>query len=708
MNTSNESMDLKGMSNNNSITKTEEYSLVNKNKSTSNKKPLKKYYHQNLRNDSFYEFVKNIFMLKKNTILNIIALILNIYAISQYYLSLEGCVGTQIDCLKILTIDKFYGFLYDALRGAFATDIVLILAYFKKISLFNVIYPAVIYYFFYLMDHGSDLAKHGQYNFIGYFTFIFSFFLVSLFFCHMYLFYKRGKKKIFFCILLSIFSLFLLTYIILLFKISCRQWNKGLKKLKLIDDPKKDSCYFVKPNKCYMNAFDGLIDISKYIGGTCDKICNSAKQKEKLFSFLNKEKFNNTTKIGFPITTTSDFALETQKNIEHFSERVLSRMVDMDKISEIDENLKPEVYIDFSKNDPEVHIELNKKDLLSEERKKISTEKISKFDNILFIFIDALSRQHFNRKMKKLKKFLEHFMHETNKNSKDYNLYQFMKYHTFAPFTQKNLQPMFYGEKMDKSNSNGTSINKFLKQQGFITGQSSNLCSKELFVTMNNCLNYVEFEDFDHENVALFCDPSYYDRTNPYPLFQGSFSVIRRCLYKKDSYEYVLEYGKQFWEKYLDNKKYLRLSFIDAHEGTGEVVKYLDDPLTKFLFELNENKYLKNTVIFFVSDHGNGMPSIYNVFKSKDYEYENVLGLFLIFTHGYKNETGIKNLENNQQVFVTPYDIHDTLIDIIYDDKNKTVASRNGDSLFLEVKSMERNCEKYSDMQEGLCRCIKY
>ena len=295
---------------------------------------------------------------------------------------------------------------------------------------------------------------------------------------------------------------------------------------------------------------------------------------------------------------------------------------------------------------------------------------------------------------------------DNNKKDLQFKSYQFLKYHTFAAFTQKNVQPMFYGEKMDPISSNGTSLIKYIKMQGYITGQSTNLCSKELFVTMNNCLNEVEFSDFDHENIAMFCDPNYYDRTNPYPAFGGPFSIVRHCLYQRDSYEYVIEYGKQFWETYKENKKFLRLSFIDAHEGTGEVIKYLDKPIYDFLIYLLNNNLLKDTAIFFASDHGNGMPGIYNVINSDDFLYENVLGFLVLVLYDIKDENKIKNLEKNQQTFVSPYDIHDTLIDIIYNGLKREIMSRNGESLFRYINPMERSCLNYSELSKDLCRCV--
>ena len=650
-----------------------------------------------------------IFLNKK--LMNIIALLINLIAIFLYYQSLEGCVGTQIECLKIMTLAKFYTIFYQVIACSFFINIIFILAYFKKISLISIIYPIISFYFFYLIDNGSDLAHHGRYNFCVFCITVFCFFFLSLFIINMLILYNKGKKAEFFSIITFIILILLIIFGYLNTKISCNEWNIGLNKVKLDENRNEYSCKFITPKKCYMNVFNNLLDLSKYIVKTCNNIGNIKNQKEKLFNYIDENTFKNTTKFGFPITTTKDFWLRTQKNIEHFSERVLTRMIDMDNISE--NTSKPEVYIDFSdnnKNSGEIIINLIKNNSLIEEREKISKIKKSIFDNILFIYLDSLSRQHFKRKMKYLSSFIEKYMNDSQFGGKESNAksFQFLKYHTFAAFTQKNVQPMFYGEKMDPNSSNGTSIIKYMKNQGYITGQSSNLCSKELFVTMNNCLNEVEFSDFDHENVAMFCDPNYYDRANPYPIMNGPFSIIRRCLYQKDTYDYVIEYGKQFWENYKENKKFLRLSFIDAHEGTGEVIKYLDKPIYDFLMYLLDNNMLKNTVIIFASDHGNGMPAIYNLLNSRDYIYENVLGFLAFVLYDNKDENIIINLNKNQQIFISPYDIHDTMVDIIYNGENKDVMSRNGDSLFRKINSMERNCLKYSELSKELCRCINY
>ena len=605
-----------------------------------------------------------------------------------------------------MTIDKFIELFYLVALSSFLISITLILSIFNKISIICMIYPKVCFILFYIFDHGSDLAYHGLYNFIVFIILLFLFTITLLIIIYLIILYKRKNIKIFFCIIIFFVIIFSLSFLYIFSKSSCSKWNLALNDIPLDNSKSKYSCEFVTPKKCYINAFDGFFDLSKIMRNKCQNENWGYNRKEKLFKFIDK-KFINVSKIGFPITTNKNFWLRTQKNIEHFSERVLSRIIDMDNIPE---NIsKPEVYIDFSDKDSnkwKININLIVNKTLIEERKNISKNYNSSFDNILFIYIDSLSRHHFKRKMPYLSNFIQKYLSKKENSIS----YQFLKYHTFAPFTQKNVQPMFYGEKMDPKSSNGTNIIKYLKLNGYVTAQSSNLCSKELFVTMNNCLNNVEFSDYDHENVAMFCDPNYYDRTNPYPAFSGPFSFLRRCLYKKDSFEYVIEYGKQFWEKYLDNKKFLRLSFIDAHESTGEVVKYLDKPLFDFLNFLIEKNMMKKTAVIFASDHGNGMPSIYSILNSEDYLYENVLGFLAFVFFDFNLDENIKNnLEINQQIMVTPYDIHDTMVDMIYGYENLKIKSRYGKSLFRNINGMERNCDNYEELiKSDLCRCIKF
>ena len=88
---------------------------------------------------------------------------------------------------------------------------------------------------------------------------------------------------------------------------------------------------------------------------------------------------------------------------------------------------------------------------------------------------------------------------------------------------------------------------------------------------------------------------------------------------------------------------------------------------------------------------------------------------FLLLTKNNNIEKYKLNLENNQQIFLTPYDIHETLLHIIFgknknlnDLKDKFSFNNKGNSVFLDINESERICEKYDDwLDSNFCICSK-
>lgn len=48
----------------------------------------------------------------------------------------------------------------------------------------------------------------------------------------------------------------------------------------------------------------------------------------------------------------------------------------------------------------------------------------------------------------------------------------------------------------------------------------------------------------------------------------------------------------------------MHVEFTHGHEGTGELIQTLDDPLSSFLEESTDSGLLDNTVVVLFSDHG--------------------------------------------------------------------------------------------------------
>jgi hypothetical protein len=288
------------------------------------------------------------------------------------------------------------------------------------------------------------------------------------------------------------------------------------------------------------------------------------------------------------------------------------------------------------------------------------------------------------------------------KNNNLYSAYQFNKYHSLGTNTHPNVAAMYFGFPM--SEKRGQNIIKYFKDNGYITANIGNICSKELFAVEKK-ITSIYFDRYDHENIAMWCDPNYYDRRNPYPINKGEFSVIRRCLYGKEVHEYVFEYAKDFWKKYKKNRKFSRLSFIEGHEITGEVIKYLDEPLYQFLNEFIEKGYLNNTSIIIASDHGLHY-GIYVNTQSEDALIENFLPLLIfLLPNNRNNKIELEELYINQDKFITPFDIYNTMIFIAEGNKNSNHNSKYGNSLLDYINPKGRNCLKY-EIEEKYCKCL--
>ena len=629
-------------------------------------------------------------------------ILLSIVSFFFYFISFRGCEGTQSYCLVTLSPSFFYLIGVYIMICSLITLYIIYEALNNKISKIHLFYyvPLLIY-LLYFYDNGSDLSHHGSYNKMVFYFLIVSFIILFLIFCLLKYIYAN-YKIIFISLTLSFIWILIYTYI----KITknCNVWYDGLNGIRLENNPKFDKCKIVHPKRCWINSIDGVFDVSRILNENCNNFRGG--EKAELLKYLSP-RFNLTQNFGYPITT--KYTWLNQSHFDRFFNNVMADMIDLDKIdySKIADDLKPEVVLKF---DPvtemgKIDIKINRNEILAKERNDIYNTLLPKdkpkYNNILFLYIDAISRPEFIRAMKNTEKYLSKYF-----NSSEKSFYQMMKYHNFIFLTQQNVNPMFFGESM--FNSNGTSILKHIKKKGFITGHSNNICTRQLYDIEDNYTENIEYDNFDHENIAMMCDPNFYNPENRFTPYMGPYSIRRRCLYGRDTFEYILEYGEKFWAAYSKEHKFLRLSFQDAHEGTLEVVKYLDVKLAEFLEKFDRKGYLKDTAVFLVSDHGNNMVGIYNIFQFEDYVLEKTLGTWFMLLPK-KKEIDEKFLEINQQRLVSPYDIHDTLLDMFGYHQNNTIFSRKGQSVYKEVNGLERNCDYYSqDIMPIWCRCFDF
>ena len=408
-------------------------------------------------------------------------------------------------------------------------------------------------------------------------------------------------------------------------------------------------------------------------------------------------------RIGFPLTNKDSLCLKrTYKQSESpiilFTMNNLVDIDDKKQLNKIGKENYPEIIIDFSNNiNGEMIINVNYNDSLSKERKKKEKNVNPYSKNIIILYFDSVSRSTGIRQLKKTVKFFEQFMpYKGNLNKKypseNFHSFQFFKYHSFYFYTHGNYPKLFYGK--NKSN-NMTRITKYLKENGYITAFSNDMCLRDSCWMPHD----MSFEEIcDHE--LILCDPNR----------KPTNSMIKKCLYNKINAGHQYEYGIQFWRKYKNNRRFLLIVNNDGHEGTLEILKYDDDIVFNFLNSLYNENLLKETTILLLSDHGCPMPSVY--YFNTFFQLDKDLPMLFLFIPDKKNtlySRQYKYIYENQQKFITSYDIYNTILYLIYGNQyfNQNVPkSKLGKVLFGPINP-KRTPYNYKSMSKKTCIIIK-
>lgn len=614
-----------------------------------------------------------------------------------YYSSLKKCHSGEAICS--FRLDWIMKRVREEIYSCILMALIIQLMIFNILSKKHLIHMIAIFALFYVYSHGMYFHDHGYYNFYFYFV-VLSIIIIILIPLDCILFYN--KKKIFktitiyFSLLIIIFFFF--HFILSNFFAKCSDWPKGLNNTNIINNKAQYGCQIQVPNLCLYKIFEIFQDYSKLLGKNCKN--NKDGKKENLLKKSNSPYIKKEIKlIGYPLFNKDpicfiDF-LDINNPLEKF---FFENLVDMDDKEVLNKYFKeklPEEEIDFNDiNNPKLKINLHYNKTLSKERKLLEKSSEPYSNNVLILFFDSLSRANALRQLKKTTKFFENFMKykgnfHNKYTSESYHSFQFFKYHSFRGNTPGNYPYLFYGQNI--TNLNKSLITKYFKENGFITSAANDHCFIENTRTFHN----LTFEEM-YDHIFALCDPnnSHYN-----------INTIR-CLYGKHNIEYLFEYTSQFWEKYRNNRKYSIIIDNHGHEGTLTVIKYIDEIIVKFLKNLFNENLLKDTTIFLMSDHGVSMPSLY--YSTDFYQYEYDLPILLLIVNDRKNltyEEQYKYIFENQQIFITSFDIYNTLGNIIYGDKYETIEnstqkrftckSAYGKSLFKSINPEERYPMKY-------------
>ena len=607
-----------------------------------------------------------------------------LYIISYYiyYLSLERCLDGEEICGN--NMKWIYTKVVELVIASELISVLFALMIFNVSTKFHLVHLIVVFVLFYYYSHDFYFFNHGMYNIIV--------------FILIYLFNLKNK------LIINKIILIIILFIIYNFEIpdfTCDDWEKGLNNTSIDNDKDKYGCIIVTPKYCQYKLFSPYQDYTKILDLNCSLKNSNYRKKilEKSDSpYITKE----TKRFGYPLTNKGLMAL-----LDGLDDKVLKKYV-ADNLFDLDNNYKnfteSEITVDFSK-DPlgELIIDLKYNESLSKERKKLEYLNNPYSNNILILFLDSVGRAASLRQLNKTLSFFEKFISyeggfNQNFPEQKFHSFQFFKYQSFKGRTSGNFPRIYYGNLREAKNI--TSITKYFKENGFITNYVCDICKKDNARTLHN-MTFSEL--YDHQ--MLLCDTNSPRYSKP----------IRKCFYGKDNIAFLLEYSEQFWRKYQNNRKFSNIIINTAHEGTMEVLKYVDEIIYNHLYSLYKDNLLKDSSIFLLSDHGVGVESIYYAFKFFALEAE--LPMLYIIINDRKNVTYKEqyfNIHKNQQTFITAYDIYNTINHLLYGDKykyiqnltdeNPTPKSPLGISLFEYINTKARKSKDYEYMKHNICK----
>ncbi|KAG0222572.1 hypothetical protein BGX31_009011 [Mortierella sp. GBA43] len=333
-----------------------------------------------------------------------------------------------------------------------------------------------------------------------------------------------------------------------------------------------------------------------------------------------------------------------------------------------------------------------------------ATGQASRKPNIMVLFMDAVSRRQFYRKLANTAAVVGGLDKSAQGGPE---LHEFFRYHSVGFNTDPNSRAIYtnHSERMEPA---ALPVWKDFYEAGYVTSRVEDNCED----WSAQYTGIATSQYFDHELQAPFCLPPYYAlEGNPFSNFDGPYSIVSRCLHGTNVHNHALEYMNQFRRAYPDQPWFQMGSLIEGHEGTGEVLLTLDDDMAKFMKGMEEDGTLENTIIIMMADHGLHMGINFMFTPNGRIEHMNpYLSVILppLVTKKYPSLS--RGLKHNHQSLVTGYDIHATLKMLAAgmpehgdNDQVDQGAWRRG-TLFDETMSHSRTCEQ-ARIPEQYCRC---
>ncbi|KAJ2857018.1 hypothetical protein J3B02_001276 [Coemansia erecta] len=338
--------------------------------------------------------------------------------------------------------------------------------------------------------------------------------------------------------------------------------------------------------------------------------------------------------------------------------------------------------------------------------------------NVVFLMLDAVSHRQFYRRLPKSVQVLR-TLHRPGIN----RMYELYRYHSVGFSTDNNTRAMYIGEVL-ATKSNPLPIWAYYRDRGYVTARVETGCDDWANEYVGNKYTSDSFSvgnrSLDYELTSPFCLPEYYPNVgNAFGNFKGPYSIKARCLYGRYVHDWAFDYLRQLRQEFRfnshtknSNKKpyMITATFLEGHEGTGEVLRTLDDSLATFIEEFRDSGELENTVLIIGADHGLHMGLNFAFLQNGRIEHQNPFMALSVpewlyqFSEDYQETFGsekISPFKANEQRLTTPLEMHYTfrvLSDWPHFD------TENWDRSLFAAQKAGRTCEE-AGIGANFCMC---
>lgn len=151
------------------------------------------------------------------------------------------------------------------------------------------------------------------------------------------------------------------------------------------------------------------------------------------------------------------------------------------------------------------------------------------------------------------------------------------------------------------------------------------------------------------------------------------------CLGTRLNFDNLLHYTRKVAEEFADDPYF---GFVWQASLTHDFLEYPqlgDDSYHDFLAYLKQNDLLHNTAVVFMSDHGLRWGSFRQTYQGR--LEDSLPFVFLMLPDWWRSQHpyAVETLERNTRSLTTPFDLHETLRDLL--EPNRLLRSKVGDGV---------------------------